>query len=271
MSEGSDGAYRAATGVTRTGEGIWSAELAPDWDILGNTNGGYLLAIASRASSEAVDGRDPVTITGHYTRPAHTGPVRLETEVVRSGRRLAVVRSRMYQDERVVLETLGTFQTRQEEVETTLTDAAPPDLPAPDDCPRMLPADDAPFPPPSVGRIDLRAGPEIAQLFLEGKTSSPVVTGWFRLLDGEPLDAHALMVGSDAYPPTAFVAGLPVGWTPTIELTVHIREPEPKGWIRCDITSRFVSGGFIEEDGLFWDEEDRLVAQSRQLAMVSRG
>ncbi|KAA3637378.1 MAG: thioesterase family protein, partial [Armatimonadetes bacterium] len=95
--------------------------------------------------------------------------------------------------------------------------------------------------------------------------------GWFRLLAGEPLDAHALLLASDAFPPTAFAAGLPIGWTPTIELTVHVRDPHVQGWIRCEFRSRFVSGGYIEEDGLFWDESGQLVAQSRQLAMVSRG
>jgi len=264
------GIYREATAVTRTGEHSWSAELAADWDILGITNGGYVLAIASRASAAEVEDRDPVAITGHFTKPAHTGPVTLETEVVRTGRRLAVVRARVFQDDQVVLETLGTFAVAQEDTEAVLTDASPPKLPPPDDCPPMLPAEGAPFPPPSVGRLDMRAGPQVAELFEKGESSEPVVTGWFRLRDAEPLDAHALIVAADAFPPTAFVAGLPIGWTPTIELTVHIRDPEPVGWIRCEIRSRFVSGGFIEEDGLFWDDEDRLVAQSRQLAMVSK-
>jgi acyl-CoA thioesterase len=108
--------------------------------------------------------------------------------------------------------------------------------------------------------------------FFNGKPmGEPVVLGWMRLKDDEPLDAHALVMATDAFPPTTFNAGLPVGWTPTLELTVHIRFPDASGWIRCEFRSRFVSGGFIEEDGLFWDEDDRLVAQSRQLALVSNG
>jgi len=52
-------------------------------------------------------------------------------------------------------------------------------------------------------------------------------------------------------------------------VTVKV-EPVP-GWLRCRFTTRFVSGGFLEEDGEIWDGDGRLVAQSRQLALVPRG
>jgi len=95
--------------------------------------------------------------------------------------------------------------------------------------------------------------------------------GWFRLRDGEPADTIALLCAADAFPPTAFNADFPVAWTPTIELTVHVRaRPEP-GWLRCTFATHFVTGGFLEEDGEIWDSTGRLVAQSRQLALVPRG
>ena len=80
-----------------------------------------------------------------------------------------------------------------------------------------------------------------------------------------------LLVAVDAFPPTVFNANLPVAWTPTIELTAHVRaRPEP-GWLRCVFTTRFITGGFLEEDGEIWDASGRLVAQSRQLALLPRG
>lgn len=263
--------FRDATAVIRLDENRWSADFAENWDIVGKTNGGYMQAIASRASSEAASGRHPVSITGHFTRPGHTGPAQIETEIARHGRRFSVVRSRVTQDEAVVLETLGTFMEPDiGDAEMLLSAASPPDLPPPDQCVRAIPASDAPFPPPSVGRVDMRLDPSIASAFAGEPTGKPLVEGWLRPKDDEPLDPHFLVMASDAFPPTTFSAGLPVGWTPTLELTVHIRVPNAKGWIRCQFTSRFVSGGFIEEDGLFWDDGDRLVSQSRQLAMVAR-
>jgi hypothetical protein len=78
-------------------------------------------------------------------------------------------------------------------------------------------------------------------------------------------------VATDAFPPTAFDARLPLGWTPTVELTAHVRaRPEP-GWLRCRFTTPFVTGGFLEEDGEVWDASGRSVARSRQLALVPRG
>lgn len=264
--------YREATAVRPVSDGKWDTQFAEDWDILGNTNGGYMLAIASRAASEATGGRDPVSITGHFTRPGHTGPATAVTNVVRSGRRFSVVRTTLIQDDAPVLEALGTFVEHDPgEPEIILSDAKPEPLPPPEECLPVAPAPDAPFPPPFVGRIEQRIDPRVAGLFRGEPMGEPVMLGWLRLRDGEPLDPHALIMASDAFPPTTFNAGLPIGWTPTLELTVHIRIPDVEGWLRCELRSRFISGGFIEEDGLFWDEGDRLVAQSRQLAMVARG
>jgi acyl-CoA thioesterase len=96
------------------------------------------------------------------------------------------------------------------------------------------------------------------------------VRGWFRLRDDEPIDPVALILATDAFPPTIFNARLPTSWTPTVELTCHVRGRPAPGWLRCAFTTRFVTGGFLEEDGEVWDATGRLVAQSRQLALVPR-
>lgn len=260
------------TAVKAVSEGVWSANIAPDWDIFGNANGGYMLAIAARAASQAVDDRRPVSVTGQYTKPGHEGPISIDTQVTRHGRRFSVVRSTIRQSDSVIVEALASFAAPQEsEPEILLSDATPPDLPPPDECIRAVPAGDAPLPPPSVGKVELRVPPYMAGVFAGEPIGKALVEGWFRLLEDEPLDGFALIAACDAFPPTTFNAGLPMGWTPTLDLNVHIRIPEPTGWIRCQFISRFISSGFIEEDGLFWDDEDRLVAQSRQLAMVSSG
>ena len=78
----------------------------------------------------------------------------------------------------------------------------------------------------------------------------------------------ALLCAVDAFPPTAFNAHLPIAWTPTLELTSHVRARPVPGWLSCQFTTHFIAGGFLEEDGEVWDASGRLVAQSRQLALV---
>jgi acyl-CoA thioesterase len=67
-----------------------------------------------------------------------------------------------------------------------------------------------------------------------------------------------------------FNANLPLAWTPTLEMTTHVRAMPAPGWLRCRFTTRFVTGGLLEEDGEIWDQSGRLVALSRQLALVPR-
>ena len=63
----------------------------------------------------------------------------------------------------------------------------------------------------------------------------------------------------------------PFGWSPTVELTWHMREVPARGLLRLAARSRHVSGGWFDEESEVWDSEDRLVAQSRQIARVGRG
>lgn len=265
-------AFFAATSVEPTAEGHYVGEVREGWSIADNANGGYLLAIAARAMCHASGRPDPVSVTAHYLRPARPGPVTVDTEVVKTGKTFTVVRATLASD-RELLSLLGTFGTLHGDGELApapaLVDAEPPDLPSVERCVPM-PATDG-FPPPFMANVDLRLHPDDAT-FLQGiKSGYARMRGWFAFPDGEPVDTIGLLQATDAFPPTIFNADLPVAWTPTVELTAHVRARPAPGWLRCSFQTRFVTGGFLEADGEIWDETGRLVAQSRQLALVPRG
>lgn len=259
------GRLSAATAVEPIGAGVYQGQIQPGWDILGNANGGYLLAIATRAASMAAGGRFPATVTAHFVAPGKPGPVTMSTTVVKAGRRFTTVQGTLADEARPLLALAGSFgESDPADGSVERIEAGPPDLPPPGECIRVEPTET--FPPPFAGNVDLRLHPDDAA----GTDGPPRVRGWFRLLDDEPIDAFGLLVAVDAFPPTVFFARMPIAWTPTVELTAHIRRnPEP-GWLRCLFSTRFISGGFLEEDGEVWDSTGGLVAQSRQLALVPR-
>jgi acyl-CoA thioesterase len=275
------GSFAAATAVTSrlgsvpSGEpgsrSEWSATVEEGWDIAGNANGGYLLAVAGRALSAALGRTDPVTVTGHYLAPGRPGPVTTVVEVVKQGRRFGTGIATMRAGDRPLLTCVGTFGDLADADGDgpELIDRAEPPMPPPEECVAVVATET--FPPPFMARIELRLHPDDA-MFGSGHASGRArMRGWFRLRDGEPCDTIALLCAVDAFPPTVFNANLPVAWTPTIELTAHVRARPAPGWLRCHFSSHFISGGFLEADGEVWDATGRLVAQSRQLALVPQG
>lgn len=248
------------------GDGRYTGEIAPGWDIAGNANGGYLLAIATRAMADAC-GRPPLTVTAHYLAPGRPGPAEVTVDVHRAGRRMATASAAVRDADGEVIRVLGTFAELREEGPRHV-DAAPPELPPPDECLRLTP----PAPGSGFGdRVVMLTHPDDAG-FREGRPSGRAeLRGWFEFADRAPIDVHGLMVAVDSFAPVVF--NLPdavMSWAPTIELTVHVRGVPVPGPVRCRFFSRFVQGGMFEEEAEVWDAAGTLVAQSRQLALMPR-
>lgn len=264
------GEFEAATAVQRreagTGSGSYDAEIAPGWDIGGNANGGYLMALAATAMSDAV-GRPPLSLTAHYLLPGKVGPCHIDVDVLRAGRRMATVAAHMRTNGGTSLALLGTFG-EQAGGGPTVTDGAPPPLPPFDECVRSGPPVESGF----MDRVEVRIRPGDAG-FRDGRPSGIAeIAGWFEFADRHPVDALGMLLVADAFAPVCFNRPeFPLGWAPTLELTVHVRGVPAPGPLRCVFRSRFMQDGLFEEDGEMWDSSGRLVGQSRQLALVPKG
>lgn len=259
--------FAEASSITATGDS-WRGFNPEGWDIVGITNGGFLMAQAARAAAAETTGRIPLSVTSQFLNPVRPGEVDIEVTSLKEGRNLSMLRSITSQGGRVAIQTTSVLENPdRSRHESTLITRPRPNIPPPDECVQAEPAVDAPFPPPFVGMVDLRLHPEDIAANLE----VPRIRGWFRLKDGESMDVFAVLLCADAFMPPIFNTDLPVGWTPTVELAVQVRMPNPSGWLQCEFTSRFVTDGLLEEDGEIWDEAGRLVALSRQLALVPRG
>ena len=98
-----------ATRPTPLGNGVYDTPVEDRWDINGNANGGYLLALVGNAMRAESGRAHPVSISMHYLSPAPAGPATTTCEVVKAGRRLSTVVASMSRDGRDVVRSIGTF------------------------------------------------------------------------------------------------------------------------------------------------------------------
>jgi len=259
--------FDRGTAVTRVADDEYAATLSRDWWVFAGANGGYLAAVLLRAMTERV--ADPArmarSLTVHYLRPPAEGPVSVATHVVRQGRSLATVTATMTQEGREVATALAAFSLARPSM--AFADAVPPPAPPVEEAPASK------WPPelwpPIVHRFTYL--PVTPEAIFEGGDEA-YVAAWARLREPSPLDPVLLALLADALAPAVFPkASSPVAAT-TIDLTVHFRAPADvppgDGWVLAAFRSRVGVDGFVEEDGEVWSEDGRLLAQSRQLALV---
>lgn len=267
--------FDAATAVT-PGEPAgapYAAELSDGWLIGGGLNGGYLLATVARAVQAALPAKPhPLAISAHYLSASRPGPAAVDVRVLRDGGSVATASAELRQGDDVRISALATYGDLARlavDAEDLLSLATPPELPAPDDCvPNTLAPVDLEH-ASLLQRFDMRFHPDDIGWAVGEPNRSGVLRAWFRLEDDRAPDPLSLLLTLDALPPVTFTFGA-IGWAPTIELTAHVRAVPAPGWLRVVHASRTMAGGLFEEDCEVWDAEDRLVAQSRQLARMPR-
>lgn len=252
------------TELTSIGENRWATTVHSNWNIATFPNGGYLMSLVAKAMLADSKKEDPLSLSVHYLRPGQPDqPGEIETELVRKGRTISVVRGRLVQNGKARVEALGSFSNVDLEAMPLAKTIKPEvELPAPQDC-------DGDFDPGMARRIlervELRLNPDQT---LAGSSSDARVDGWIRFRDGRPIDTLALLLFADVMPPPIYASEGQLGWVPTIELSVHVRRRPVPGWIRAQFSTRDVHGNRLIEDGILWDESGEIVAQSRQVAMI---
>lgn len=267
MSTVSGGEFERATAVRRRGEtNVWDAEIHDGWDIHGNANGGYLMALAARAMGAAVR-RPPVTLTCQYLRPGRPGACEIEVDVVRSGRRFATARATLSTAEGQVITLLGTFGEQQPGGPSFDLFLEPVVVPAYDDCVERPQTAEQPA---LMSKLDARFHADDVGYQSGEPSGRPEMRGWFGFADGSPIDVYGLLLAADAFAPPIFNTDLPVAWVPTVELTVHVRGVPAPGRLRGRFRSVLVQDGLLDEEGVLVDATGTVVAQSRQLALIPR-
>src|SRR5215469_8771125 len=231
-------------------------------------NGGFMLALCTRALAHALPFPDPLVVSGFYLRPGSPGAARVSTEVIRSGKTTAFGEATLWRDGKQVLRTTAAFTdlaqaaARPGSPGHAFSAGAAPDLPLPQEC--------FGFEPGTVRGVSIASHFDYripsAPGWLRGQpTGEPRYEFWMRFRDGRPADLLALPLIVDAAPPATLELGIV---STTVELTVYLRARPAPGWLACRTWTSYVGGGYHEEDFEAWDSAGTLVAQSRQLALI---
>ncbi|PWN02411.1 TesB-like acyl-CoA thioesterase 3 [Nocardioides silvaticus] len=245
--------------------------MADRWRVGGGLNGGYQLSMIGNAIRAALpDHPDPVAVSAYYISPAVAGPATVVVRPQRVGGRTATVAAELQQDSDVRLSVLATYGDLDAFPSDVRTTAEPVDLPPRDQCvPNTLAPDEIKEMAPFTQRFEMLFHPDEVGWAVGKPSGRGQISAWFRLADEREPDPLSLLMAVDALPPVTFDLGM-MGWAPTVELTAHVRAKPAPGWLRLRHRTRNIAGGFFEEDCEVWDSADRLVAQSRQLALLPR-
>ena len=271
--------FDAATAVQTRPDGfVHDVVVDAGWTIGGRPNGGYLLAMLARAgvaSAAEVEGLahpHPLTASAHYLSAPEPGPAEVRAEVLRRGKRMSQVRSRLLQDGTARVEAVFTLGRLDPNAEPWWDDVPVPDDATPEArCTRSaVTGGPGGLELPIMSRVDMRLDPAVTGFAVGEPRGRGEVRGFVRFADGRPPDPLSLLLAVDILPPATFDLGT-TGWVPTLELTAYVRRVPAPGPLLVRHRARLVESDIVDEACDVWDSRGRVVAQATQLAGVRVG
>lgn len=255
--------------MTDRGEGTYHVDLNEHYTVVGRPNGGYLQCVLSNAAlREAARAGSPhhhvTAITTNYVGAPELGEAEVEVEVRRIGRGATFVHALLRQKGQVTNESIMTLGALRPDAVNRYHDTTPFEIAPREACPRS----------PSNGLVGILSVQEqrldpVCTTFTRGEISDRAeVKGWMRLDDGDASwNPWSLLFASDALPPATFPIGS-TGWVPTLQLSSYVRAVPVGEWLKVRQWCVVIEDGLVDERCELFDERDRLVASSSQLAMV---
>jgi acyl-coenzyme A thioesterase PaaI-like protein len=268
--------FTAAMTLREVGPGVFEGELNKHWTIGPKVHGGAMLALCANAARTTCGGGQqdgfqpvlqPVAVSASFLWAPDPGPMLLTTFIRKRGRQISVVDVELTQGDRTAVHAVVNLGEPEHEAAPLLSANPVPDLMSPEP-----PGDIAPIGPghPLAGLVHLGEGcdvrPMLSTLAPSTAGRPPVIQMWARPRGVAPDALFALMCG-DLSAPVTFAVDR-TGWAPTIQLTVFLRGLPADGWLRVVCTCVEIGQDWFDEDHIVVDETGRIVAQSRQLAMV---
>jgi hypothetical protein len=258
--------FSQASSISVRGAGLFAAEISGEWTIAGKPNGGYLLALLGRAASSVSGAGDVVAASAHFLRSPVPGPVEISAELLRRGRSISQVRTRMSQGDRPCVEALLTT-SEPDPSAAPCWDAglARAEVAPFDDCVRLKPMTPQGARVAMFDQVDARLDPEWSGVTSGRPSGRGQLRGWLRLPAGENFDPVALLYAVDVLPPPTFDTDF-IDMVSTAELTVYIRALPAPGPVRIASRARLIDPQWVDHSCDVWDQAGRLVAQATQLA-----
>ncbi len=282
--------FDRATALRPIAEGRYAGDVEDGWGAPPGPNGGYLAAIVTRAMQEQIapaGERQLRTLSTHYLRPARPGEVEIEVTTMRAGKRFSTAQATVSQGGKEIITALGAFSVAGLPAAATWTPPLPAVAPAPPRDAGRLPPDEysrdsdawiAPTPemPSIVHRVKI--APRLGGTPFSGRELAPgeaaETGGWIELPAPRAIDAVYVALLADVWWPPSLEPLTTPAIAPTIDLTIHLRADLPPGGLPDQpVLGRFRTSaavnGTMEEDGELFLADGTLLAQSRQLALLT--
>jgi len=246
----------------QTGPNLFSGAISTNWSINGIPNGGYLITIMASAMMKFSDRSSTPIVTANYLSRCAPGEALVSVESIAESKQFRRLEARLTQGGNEKIRALGTFADGKLECFLKQYESEPPQIAPPDECVKV---------PALPGytlfeNADVRLDPGSAGWLTGAKAEKSEQRGWIRFTDRRLPDALSVILAADAFPPAVFVSKGPLGWVPTVEFSVSLREMPATEWLCGVFRTRFVNCGLLEEDGEIWDQSGEVVAVSRQIA-----
>jgi hypothetical protein len=240
----------------------YTGSIATNWSINGVPNGGYLMALITNALLQSSRMKTTPIVTANFLNRCRPGQASVSVEQMSLSRQFDRLEARLEQDGEEKIRAFGTFTDEKNECVLERYQEKAPDIRNLAECIAVPEMPDYTL----YGRMDIRLDPACTGWF-EGKLSDrSEIKGWIRFKDDRAFDVPSILLAADAFPPAVLTSQGMVAWVPTLECSINIRKLPASKWLKCIFRTRFITCGLLEEDGEIWDENDTLVAISRQIA-----